>query len=665
METVSNCGREVSVARGRFAVGRRSNAKSVIKSARIVKSLTIVVICALFLGLATAPAEMDLETNRVQQTAAQLLSKPAGFGRPISDRGAWARLAQTPAFASVVPQAKKQSLKPVPALPDDLYLDFSKTGNRTRCERVLKERSSCIVNFTLAECLENRGRFLRPLTNTIAAICEEKTWTYPAHDRKLDNFHGRTVEMDLRATAAAWELATADYLLGDKLSPGTRQMIRDNVQRRVLQPFRDMVQGRRPEIFWLRATHNWNAVCLAGVTGAALALEDSPEERAWFVVTAQHYIRFFLSGFTPDGYCSEGIGYWNFGFGHFLMLGEAIRQATAGRTDLLADPAALQPARYGLRTEVLNGIYPTIADCHPGSRPAPEFVRYICDRLELETPGQNQADYTKPFGSLTATMMFSFLETPLPPAARASTPPDSPLRTWFKDAGVLICRPEPGSKTRFAAVLKGGNNAEHHNHNDVGSFSVIAGKAMVICDPGGEVYTARTFSGRRYESKVLSSYGHAVPLIGGQLQRIGATARAAVLRADFGDEADTLVLDIHSAYPAPELRRLERTFVFRRGASAALIVRDEAAFSEPGSFETALITWGDWKQLSERELLVSDEGGAVRIKIDTGGVPFKISSERLNEDVPTRTKPLRLGIVLNSPVKSATVTLTITPELTE
>ena len=120
METVSNCGREVSVARGRFAVGRRSNAKSVIKSARIVKSLTIVVICALFLGLATAPAEMDLETNRVQQNAAQLLSKPAGFGRPISDRGAWARLAQTPAFASVVPQAKKQSLKPVPALPDDL-----------------------------------------------------------------------------------------------------------------------------------------------------------------------------------------------------------------------------------------------------------------------------------------------------------------------------------------------------------------------------------------------------------------------------------------------------------------------------------------------------------------------------------------------------------------
>ena len=185
---------------------------------------------------------------------------------------------------------------------------------------------------------------------------------------------------------------------------------------------------------------------------------------------------------------------------------------------------------------------------------------------------------------------------------------------------------------------------------------------MVICDPGGEVYTARTFGARRYDSKVLNSYGHAVPVIDGQLQRTGADARAVVLRTDFGDGEDMLVLDIRSAYAAPELKRLERTFVYRRGASAAFTVRDDAAFGKPTRFETALITWGNWKQLSEKEVRVSDEGGAVRVKIDTGGEPFKISAERLSEDVATRTKPLRLGIALNSPVKVAAVTFTITPE---
>jgi hypothetical protein len=616
----------------------------------------------LCLTTAPAPAATEIEAARVKEIAAELPPKPAGFGRPITDRAAWGKIAQAPAFASVVPQARKLSREPVPALPDELYLDFSKTGNRSRCERVLKGRQSRIVSFTLAECLEDRGRFLSPLTKTIEALCAEKTWTYPAHDRKLDNFHGRTVEIDLRASAVAWDLATADYLVGDRLSPATRRMVRENVQRRVLQPFRDMVQGRRPEIHWLRATHNWNAVCLAGVTGAALALEESPDDRAWFIAAAQHYIRFFLSGFTPDGYCSEGVGYWNYGFGHFLMLGEAIRQATGNRLDLFADPAALQPARYGLRTEIINGLYPTIADCHPGSRPAQEFVQFICERLGLAVPDAGQADFTRPSGSLAATMMFSFLDKPLPIVASAKITPDSPLRTWFKDGGVLICRPQPGSETQFAAVLKGGHNAEHHNHNDVGSFSVIAGKAMVICDPGGEIYTARTFSAHRYDSKVLSSYGHAVPVIGGELQRTGAQARAAVLRADFRDEEDTLALDLRSAYTAPGLKRLERTFVFQRGESAGLTVCDEATFSEPTSFETALITWGDWKRLSETELSLTDDGGAVRVRIDTGGEPFKISTERLNEDVPTRTKPLRLGIALNSLVKAAKVTLTITPE---
>ena len=51
--------------------------------------------------------------------------------------------------------------------------------------------------------------------------------------------------------------------------------------------------------------------------------------------------------------------------------------------------------------------------------------------------------------------------------------------------------------------MKGGHNAENHNHNDVGSFVVALGRATPLVDPGSEVYTARTFSPRRYDSNVL------------------------------------------------------------------------------------------------------------------------------------------------------------------
>jgi hypothetical protein len=431
----------------------------------------------------------------------------------------------------------------------------------------------------------------------------------------------------------------------------------------VLQPFRDMTEGRRKQMSWLRATHNWNAVCLAGVTGAALALVDSPADRARYVASAEYNIHFFLKGFTPDGYCSEGMGYWNYGFGHFLMLSEAVRQATGAEVDLMADPATLPPSLFCRRAEILNGVYPTIADCAPGSQPAPLYVRLIANRLGLPAGDSASADFVRPQGSLASTLMFSFLENPLPKVAHAAVPADSPLRSWFTNGGVLICRRAKGAAPEFAAALKGGHNAEHHNHNDVGSFSVVLGKTMVLCDPGSEVYTARTFSSRRYDSKVLNSYGHAVPVVAGQLQQAGADAKAAVLRADFADAQDTFALDIRSAYKVPELKRLERTFVFRRDR-AELVVRDEVAFSEAKEFETALITWGTWTQLSENEIRIDDEGSVVKVRIDTGGAPIRLRWEKLDENVPAGRKPMRLGIALAEPVKAASVTLTIAPDAT-
>ena len=55
-----------------------------------------------------------------------------------------------------------------------LYLDYSRTGNRDRCQKVLSERADRVATFTLAECLENRGRFVGPLTETLEALCKER-----------------------------------------------------------------------------------------------------------------------------------------------------------------------------------------------------------------------------------------------------------------------------------------------------------------------------------------------------------------------------------------------------------------------------------------------------------------------------------------------------------
>ena len=88
---------------------------------------------------------------------------------------------------------------------------------------------------------------------------------------------------------------------------------------------------------------------------------------------------------------------------------------------------------------------------------------------------------------------------------------------------------------QMGVAIKGGNNNEHHNHNDVGSYVVgVAGHAYVL-DPGGEVYTRRTFSRERYVSPMLNSYGHPVPVVAGQRQTTGRQSAARVLDAAFTD----------------------------------------------------------------------------------------------------------------------------------
>ena len=610
----------------------------------------------------TPAAAQEIDAKRVAEIAALLPEKPAGFGVPIGNRSKWGDLAKDKSFASEISDAERLLSEPIPDQPDDLFLDFSRTGNRTRWQRVSGQRRGRIPTLAVAECLENKGRFVPALEEIVRVLCSERTWVMPAHDAKLTNFRGETVDIDLGSSALAWSLATADYLLAEKLSPEVRQLIRENLERRIFQPYRDMALGKREKNWWMTGTNNWNAVCLAGVTGAALAAIDSRDDRAFFVAAAEHYSKNFLEGFTDDGYCSEGLGYWNYGFGHYAMLSEMIHQATGGKMDMLQDTKAKQAATFGSKIEIINGVYPAFADCSISAEPSSRLMYYVSRRLGLGLRRWERIDPVSAGGSLYESMMYSF------PNSAAATPPvpndsEGPgIRSWFDQAGILICRPAANSSSRLGVALKGGHNNEHHNHNDVGSFVVVLGDRPLLLDPGGEVYTARTFSSRRYESNVLNSFGHPVPLVAGKLQRTGSQARARVVSHNFTDDTDTLVLDISSAYDVPELKKLQRTFVYSRQGAGSLSVTDEVAFSQPCDFGTALVTFEKWQELPDSSVKIYDQKEALHVNITATGADFKIVPDTIREDLSARKEPTRLGINLTQLVTSAVIRVTMTPQ---
>ena len=47
----------------------------------------------------------------------------------------------------------------------------------------------------------------------------------------------------------------------------------------------------------------------------------------------------------------------------------------------------------------------------------------------------------------------------------------------------LALREAIGDENGLAVSIKGGHNAEHHNHNDVGSFVVVVGDRCPRCQP--------------------------------------------------------------------------------------------------------------------------------------------------------------------------------------
>lgn len=598
-----------------------------------------------------------LDPERVAEVAAMLPPQPIGLGRPISNREPWEALAATEPAQALTKRAEALLAQPLPDQPDDLFLEFSRNGNRTNWQRVSGRRRGRLSPLVVAECLENRGRFIPAIEQLVQALCAERTWVMPAHDASLTNFRGETVDIDLASSALGWQLATADWLLGDRLDPEVKALLRDNVRRRVLDPVLAMVRGERPPNWWLLTTNNWNAVCLAGVTGAALALADTPQERAEFVAAAEKFSRNFLAGFPADGYCTEGLGYWNYGFGHYVRLAETVWQATGGQLDLFALPEVAMPAQFGARIQVMGGVAPAFADCSISARPDSVTMWYANRRLGLGLSDYDELDPAHVIGSLTDGMLFLFESSAAstPPAAEAT---GAGLRTWFDQAGILIGRPSPGSDCRLGVALKGGHNNEHHNHNDLGSYVVVVDDEPVLLDPGAEVYTARTFSSRRYESNLLNSFGHPVPVVAGQLQPAGEQWRARVVRTEFTDATDTLELDLSQGYDVPELEALTRTFVYSREGAGSLTVTDVVSFTSPQAFETALLTLGGWTRVSDRTLFVYDVQQAVQVEIAATGGQYDLDETQIQED---GAQPYRIAIRLDEPVTEASVTLRITP----
>ena len=593
----------------------------------------------------------ELDPKRVEAITAMLDTHATGFGRPASDRAAWKAISGREALEQVIPQAQRLMRQKFPAWDDDAYLDFSRTGKRPLGEAMLRARSNRLYPLVLAECLEGRGRFLPAIQTALHEYVSQPTWTLPAHDANLSCFYGTLYSVDLWSSASALELAQTLYLLGGKLPPTTRGEVMAALETRIFAPVRQSLRQSRPTNkghFWVRGTNNWNAVCWAGVVGAAQCVLDDRRQRAEFLAAGEHYCRYYVSGFQNDGYCAEGIGYWNYGFSHFILLREELLRSTDGRIDLFTDPKIRNIALFGPRIEICDGVYPAFGDCHFGSQPSAGILAY-CDHtlgLGLKTP-----QFTIPIAGIIGTCMTAF-PGPTVEHARQDAKAEIGLRSWFPDVGVLVCRPSSGA--RLGICIKGGGNGSH-SHNDAGSFAIALDGQQPVGEPGGPtVYERDTFGPNRYKYKLLNSFSHPVPVVAGQLQVDATKVHPKVVSYQFTDAADKIAIDLTRSYAVPELRSLVRTMRYERSGRGAIALEDKFSFSQPSVFELGLPTHGTWRQINARTIEFRMGTARLAAVIDTPD-GFDVVAETIEENCPPFT---RLGIRLKKPASEGAVRVT-------
>ena len=607
-----------------------------------------------FLHAAEAPPSdiKGVPAARIEEVAAMLDEKPSGFGRDYHDRAAWEALARMPQFGKVIPRAEVLLTKTFPEWNESAYLDYSRTGRREATKKLFDDRDAWLAPLVWAECLENRGRFTPLINSILEEYAKQETWTLPYNNPPNGNEKTVHFSVGLESATFGHELAQALYMLDDKVTPAVRADVMHALQERIFLPVLTSYRTGRGH-WWINAKMNWNSVCLAGVTGAALTAIPSREERATFAAAGACFSANGVAGFKDDGYDPEGPGYYNFGFGNYITLREQLFQATHGKIDLFSDPKIRKIATYGPRITILNGWLPPFEDCHFGLTINPEILWYCSRTLGLGLKEYDNLSFAGP-RRLVDGCFLSF------PNSATETPPAGVpeqgvgIRSYFDKAQVLVCRPFPGGN--IGVALKGGDNNKPHNHNDVGTFVIVVGKEELGGCPGGPlVYNSRTFGPGRYtEFKTFASYSQPVPLVAGVQQKVGAQSSATIIRQDFTDARDLFAIDIKSAYPVPGLEKLLRTFEYTREGPGSLAVKDEFQMAQAGAFETALVSHAAWTRTAPDTIAFTHNGETLLAKV-TASADWDLISGDVTEDAPTFH---RLAVRFKHPAASGWVNIT-------
>ena len=495
-----------------------------------------------------------------KQPLAPLLRASAGIPNrglvpPASDRIAWEGLSPEKQQA-IRDLAARYAGAPWPMRTASAFLAFTESGSRQADEApyFLRRRKFC--SAVLLAALDPAA----PLTDVIDGLwllCEETSWVISAHNvnpvpgapspREFPLPDPDKPYIDLFSAQTAMILSYALAILSERLDAVTPMLsarVRRELKVRVLAPFQST-----DDFWWMgvrrKDLNNWTPWILSNLMITACLFPMPETELASFLSRACIMLDRWLAVVPEDGGCDEGAGYWNMAGGALLDGLELLETVTGGAFSFRQDRKVRNILTFPLLAEIGNGWFVNFADCD--ARPFLSGERIVTAGEMLGDPAL-VALGRRHMGTVDDQLndvphlsrVLSLLFHPETGSEKAGNLP-ADKDAWLPDLQLRVLSRGPWS---FCA--KGGHNGENHNHNDVGSFMLYRNGEPLIADAGNMVYTALTFSDRRYTLWNVRAAYHNLPLVGGTEQAPGQNYAAREVRC----LPDGLSLEIAGAYPA-------------------------------------------------------------------------------------------------------------------
>ncbi|MCL5128529.1 hypothetical protein [Algibacter sp. L4_22] len=577
----------------------------------------------------------------------------------ISDRVYWDKVAATKSAQDYLEKANAELDKePEVPISDEIYKRANKEGNRGIYKPRYYRTMDRLERFILAECLENKGRFLPQINTYIQAIMDMKSWMHPNHDDNNNSvLEGKRVSIDLGARKFGGVLALAESLLDQTISEELRTEIKKQLQWRITDTYLKSCKISDRNNHWIDGTSNWNSVCTSGALLVSITNSGSYEERLAAVGSSINSMKYYISGFGDDGYCSEGLGYWGYGFNHYLYIAQMLYDYSDEKINLFNfdNPEKLKRVgNFPEHFEIQKGTCAPFAD---GVSHTSSSGSNFAEVLSSKYYGAIKPSEIRMEEAVEQLIAWNNPELFSVNSSNEKQNSDLEGHTYFDDFGMVISRGK--QKVPFSIAIKAGHNAENHNHSDVGTYIIVLNKDLISGDIGAPSYTAGSFS---KTNPARSSWGHPVPRINNTLQSNGREFKGVILETDFQENMDKVVMDLKPAYEISELETLKRTMVNAKSGQGVITIQDDFKTTKPVSFGTTIMTYSKYEIVDAHTLILTNKNEKLKVEITSEGGAIKITPEPVPVKALREGKgAIRIGVDFIKPVSSGHIKVKYTP----